>query len=48
MPHVIVKLWPGKSGQQKQPLAAAITKDVMATLNYGNESVLVAFEESAS
>ena len=26
MPHVIVKLWPGKSEQQKTRLAAAITK----------------------
>jgi 4-oxalocrotonate tautomerase len=30
MPHVIVKLWPGKSEQQKNRLAEAITKDVMA------------------
>lgn len=27
MPHVIVKLWPGKSEQQKTRLAEAITKD---------------------
>jgi len=45
MPHVIVKLWPGKSEQQKAHLAEAITKDVMETLNYGEESVSVAFEE---
>ena len=35
MPHVIVKLWPGKSEDQKRRLAEAITKDVMAVLNYG-------------
>jgi hypothetical protein len=29
MPHVIVKLWPGKSERQKQQLADAITRDVM-------------------
>lgn len=29
MPHVIVKLWPGKSDKQKNELAVAITKDVM-------------------
>lgn len=29
MPHVIVKLWPGKTEQQKIRLAEAITKDVM-------------------
>ena len=45
MPHIIVKLWPGKSEQQKTRLAEAITKDVMNTLHYGEESVSVAFEE---
>jgi len=45
MPHVIVKLWPGKSEQQKTRLAEKITKDVMDVLNYGEESVSVAFEE---
>lgn len=45
MPHVIVKLWPGKSEQQKQQLSEAIAKDVMNILNYGEESVSVAIEE---
>src|SRR6185437_3036802 len=45
MPHVIVKLWPGKSEQQKSRLAEAITRDVMEILHYGDESVSVAFEE---
>jgi 4-oxalocrotonate tautomerase len=45
MPHVIVKLWPGKSEQQKTRLAEEITKDVMNVLNYGQESVSVAVEE---
>jgi 4-oxalocrotonate tautomerase len=45
MPHIIVKLWPGKSEQQKAQLAEAITKDVMDVLNYGEESVSVAIEE---
>jgi len=45
MPHVIVKLWPGKSEQQKRRLAEAITQDVMKVLNYGEESVSVAIEE---
>lgn len=34
MPHVIVKLWPGKSEQQKRRLTAAITREVAAILNY--------------
>ena len=45
MPHVIVKLWPGKSQLQKMRLAEAITKDVMEILLYGDESVSVAMEE---
>jgi 4-oxalocrotonate tautomerase len=48
MPHVIVKLWPGKSEQQKIRLATAITKDVMEILHYGEESVSVAMEEVKS
>ena len=45
MPHVIVKLWPGKSEQQKARLAEKIVEDVTKVLNYGEESVSVAFEE---
>ena len=45
MPHVIVKLWPGKSEEQKNRLAERITKDVMAVLNYPEESVSVAIQE---
>jgi 4-oxalocrotonate tautomerase len=45
MPQVVVKLWPGKSEQQKKRLAEAITQNVMEVLHYGEESVSVAFEE---
>jgi len=48
MPHVIVKLWPGKSEQQKALLADRIANDVMDVLNYGEESVSVGFEEIKS
>ena len=48
MPHVIVKLWPGKSEQQKNRLAEAITKSVTEILHYGDESVSVAMEEVRS
>ena len=48
MPHVIVKLSPGKSEEQKRRLADAISKDVMNILNYGEESVSVAIEEVSS
>jgi 4-oxalocrotonate tautomerase len=45
---VIVKLWPGKTEQQKTRLAEAITKDVVEILHYGEESVSVAMEEVKS
>jgi 4-oxalocrotonate tautomerase len=48
MPHVIVKLWVGKSEQQKIRLAEAIAKDVMEVLHYGEDSVSVAMEEVSS
>ena len=38
MPHVIVKLWPGKSDRQKARLSKAIVNDVMNVLNYGEET----------
>lgn len=47
MPHVIVKLWPGKSDDQKQRLTETITRGVMETLGYGEDAVSVAFEEVA-
>ena len=45
MPHVIVKLWPGKSEQQKVQLAEKITNDVINVLSYGEKSVSVSIEE---
>ena len=48
MPHVIVKLWPGKSEAQKTELAARIAEDVMSVLGYGAESVSVSLEEVSS
>jgi 4-oxalocrotonate tautomerase len=44
-PHVIVKLYPGRSEQQKMRLAEAIVKDVVAIIRCGEESVSVAIEE---
>jgi len=45
MPHVIVKLYSGRSEQQKKKLAEEVTKSVMATLKAGEESVSVAIED---
>ena len=47
MPHVIVKLWPGKSEQQKVKLVEGVTNAVMTSLGYGEESVSVSLEEVA-
>jgi 4-oxalocrotonate tautomerase len=44
-PHVIVKLYPGRSEQQKIRLAEQIVKDVVAIIKCGEESVSVAIEE---
>ncbi len=48
MPHVIVKLWPGKSEQQKRAMTKQIVEAVTATLGYGEESVSVALQEISS
>jgi len=45
MPHVIVKLYSGKSERQKQALAQAVTKAVMSAFNYGEDSVSVGIED---
>ena len=47
MPHVIVKMYSGRSRKQKPQLAQEITRTVMTTLNYGEESVSVAIEDVA-
>jgi 4-oxalocrotonate tautomerase len=47
VPHVIVKLWPGKSDDQKQRLTETITQGVMNTRGYGDEAVSVGFAEVA-
>ena len=48
MPHVIVKLWPGKSEAQKQEMTDKIVDVVTCALGYGDESVSVALEEISS
>ena len=48
MPHVVVKLWPGKTERQKARLADAIARNVIGVLGYGEESVSVSFEEVAA
>jgi 4-oxalocrotonate tautomerase len=45
MPHVIVKLYPGRSELQKARLAEEIVKDVVAIAKCEEKSVSVAIEE---
>ena len=45
MPHVIVKLYPGRSEDQKMRLAEAITRKVMEIAQCEEKTVSVAFEE---
>ena len=45
MPHVSVKLYPGRSDEDKAELARAITKNVTTILKCGEESVSVAIED---
>jgi 4-oxalocrotonate tautomerase len=45
MPHVIVKLYPGRSEEQKKQLAREIVKNVTEIAGCEKKSVSVAFEE---
>ena len=47
MPHVLVKLYAGRTDQQKAKLAEAITKTVMAALKLEEQSISVAGEDVA-
>jgi len=47
MPHVIVKMYAGKSSQQKSAIAEEITKALMTAANYGEGSVSVSIEDVA-
>jgi len=45
MPHIIVKLYPGRSEEQKKELAEKIAQDVVAIAKCEEKTVSVAFEE---
>lgn len=47
MPHIIVKMYSGRSEEQKQKLAEAVTKAVMASTGNGEEAVSVSIEDVA-
>lgn len=45
MPHVIVKLWPGRTEEQKKNLTELIVKAVVETVKCEETSVSVGIEE---
>lgn len=47
MPHVIVKMVAGRSREQKQALAIALTRAVNSVLGCGEDAVSIAIEDFA-
>jgi len=47
MPHVIIKMHPGRTGEQKNELARAITDSVVKIARCEEKTVSVAIEEIA-
>lgn len=45
MPHVIIKLYPGRSEEQKQQCTEKIVETLIETLNTDEKSISVSFEE---
>ena len=48
MPHVCVKLWPGRSEETKRRLADAIVQNVVNIIGCSEDSVSVSIEEVSS
>lgn len=48
MPHVIVKLWPGRTEEQKKNLTDRIVEAVVECLGASESSISVGFEEIPS
>lgn len=48
MPHIIIKLYPGRSQEQKQKLTDAIVRDVVLIAKCEAKTVSVAIEEVSS
>ncbi len=47
MPHVIIKMYPGRTGEQKNKLAEAITQSVVDIANTSEEHVSIDIQEIA-
>ena len=47
MPHIIVKLWPGRSEEQKIALAEKMVEAMKETMGIEDRSISIAYEEIA-
>lgn len=47
MPHVVVKMWSGKSDEQKAALTQALVQALKSTLGSSDSSISVAIEDVA-
>lgn len=47
MPHIIVKMYPGRTPAQKEAMADALTKAIQTTLGAPEHSISIAVEEIA-
>ena len=45
MPHVLVKLWPGRTVKQKADLSAKITEALKTSMDAPDSSISIAIEE---
>ncbi|OFW48130.1 MAG: 4-oxalocrotonate tautomerase [Actinobacteria bacterium RBG_13_35_12] len=45
MPHVIVKLWPGRTEDQKKQMTSEIVKAIKSTIDVVESSISVAIQE---
>ncbi len=45
MPHIIVKLWPGRSEEQKIALAEKINRAMQEVMLIEEDNISIAFEE---
>lgn len=45
MPHVTIKLYPGKTQEQKNRLSDAIVESIQSIMGSSNKSISIAFEE---
>lgn len=45
MPHIIVKLWPGRTEEQKKQLTSKLVEALKASINVPNSSISISIEE---